>query len=59
MHTSFLWLLQEEEGVSFDSSKRWPTVGAGDSVIRYLEPFPREYLLDSAAARLCVPNLFL
>ena len=42
LHTSFLWLLQEGEGVSFDSSKRWPTVGSGDPVLRCLKSSPRE-----------------
>ena len=41
LHSSFLWLLQEEEGVSFDTSKHWSAVGAGDPVLRYLEPSPK------------------
>ena len=53
LHTSFLWLLQEEEGVSFDSSKRWPTVGAGDPVLRYLESSPENPPGLSSSKALC------
>ena len=58
LHTSFLWLLQEEEGVSFDSSKRWSTVGTGDPVLRYLESSPEDSSWTQQQQALC-PNLFL
>ena len=58
LHSSFLWLLQEEEGVSFDTSKRWSAVGAGDPVLRYLESSPEDSSWTQQQQALC-PNLFL
>ena len=54
LHTSFLWLLQEGEGVSFDSLKALANGRLLVTPYSVASPSsPREDLLDSAAAALC------
>ena len=59
-HSSFLWLLWEEEGVSFDTSERQSAVGVGDSGLYCLDlPLPDELLGGQRLQQPLHPQAFL